>query len=50
MKENTTQKRRPKGPIRVGLVVAAIAITLMMQKAAHAWWLMGSYLVWRGGW
>ena len=49
MKASTTQKRRPKGLISVGVVLAAIVISLMMQGAAQAWWQM-TWLVWRGGW
>ena len=49
MNTNATQKRRPKGLIRVGIVLAAIVISLMMEGAAQAWW-GWSILVWRGGW
>ena len=49
MKTNKTQKRRPKGLISVGVVLAAIVISLVIQGAAQAWWLP-TWLVWRGGW
>jgi hypothetical protein len=50
MKTSMTQKRRPKGLISVGAVVAAIVISLMMQGAAQAWWVGPLFIVWRGGW
>jgi hypothetical protein len=50
MKTKTTPKKRPKGPISVGVILAAAAISLMMQGTAQAWWTMSMYLVWRGGW
>jgi len=50
MNTNATQKGRPKGLISVGVVLAAITISLMMQGAAQAWWGLSMYLIWRGGW
>ena len=49
MKTSITQRRRPKGIISVGVILAAIVISLMMQGAAQAWW-APFYLIWRGGW
>jgi len=50
MKTSTAQERKPKGLISVGVVLAAITISLMMQGAAQAWWGLSMYLIWRGGW
>ena len=41
MKTNTAQKRRPKGLISIGVVLAAVVISLLMQGAAQAWWSVG---------
>jgi len=49
MKTSTAQERRPKGLISVGVVLTAIALSLMMQGAAQAWW-HPILVVWRGGW
>ena len=38
MKTSITQKRRPDGLISVGVVLAAIVISLMMQGSTQAWW------------
>ncbi|UCG58359.1 MAG: hypothetical protein JSU70_02405 [Phycisphaerales bacterium] len=50
MKTETAQKRRPKGLMNAGVIVAAVVISLMIQGSAQAWWTMSLYLVWRGGW
>ena len=50
MDKSMTQKRRPKGLISVGVVLAAIVISLMIQGAAQAWWGTISFFVRRGGW
>ena len=49
MKTNKTQKTRPKRLMSVGVVLAAIVISLMMQGAAQAWWSVG-WVIWSGGW
>jgi hypothetical protein len=49
MNSSTKQKERPKGLISIGVVLAAIVISLLMQGTAQAWWI-SSWLVWRGGW
>ncbi len=50
MKTNTTQKRRPTGPISTGVVLLAILALLLMQGQAQAWWPRTTWLIWRGGW
>jgi hypothetical protein len=50
MKTSATKEKKPKGLISVGVVLAAIAISLTMQGAAQAWWGLSMYLIWRGGW
>ena len=49
MKTSIAQEGRPKRLLSVGVVLAAIVISLMMEGAAQAWWSY-SWLVWRGGW
>ena len=49
----TTERQKKTGPksaIRTSSILLAIAILLLMQGAALAWWERTSFWIWRGGW